>query len=398
MLNVMELSTDKEAISELLTRGVNEVIDKKHLEEQLLSGKQLRVKLGIDPTSPNLHIGRSVTLLKLRDFQKLGHQVVFIVGDFTGVIGDTSDKESERKMLEEQEIAKNMKTYVEQAGKILDLEKAEVQYNSSWLKKLGFAEIGRLANYFSLAEFIARENISKRLKEGSRVSLRELLYPLMQGYDSVAVKSDVELGGTDQRFNLLAGREIQKHYGQESQDIVMTNLVLGTDGRKMSSSWGNTINLTDAPNDMFGKVMSVPDGLIVTYFEHCTRLPMEQVETYAKELKAGKTNPRDIKMALASELVKMYAGEAAAKEAQDYFVNVFQKKTTPDEMPTAKVAGMTIVDALVESKIATSKTKARQLVEQGAVKIDEEVVKSIEQKVKTGNKIQKGKRFFVRVG
>ena len=417
----MPISTDKEAINELLTRGVNEVIGKKHLEEQLLSGKQLRVKLGIDPTSPNLHIGRSVTLLKLRDFQKLGHQVVFIVGDFTGVIGDTSDKESERKMLEDQEIAKNMKTYVEQAGKILDIEKAEVQHNSTWLKKLGFAEIGRLANYFSLAEFIARENISKRLKEGSRISLRELLYPLMQGYDSVAVRSDVELGGTDQRFNLLAGREIQKHYGQESQDIVMTNLVLGTDGRKMSSSWGNTINLTDEPNDMFGKVMSVPDSLIITYFEHCTRLPMEKVENYARQLGEEKSssttpfpqqpfdpelmvegrestrNPRDIKMLLARELVRMYWGEEKAKEAQDYFVNVFQKKTTPEEMPTAKVAGMTIVDALVECKIASSKTNARQLVEQGAVKIDEEVVKTIEQKVKVGQIIQKGKRFFVRV-
>jgi len=393
----MPISTDKEAINELLTRGVNEVIDKKHLEEQLLSGKKLRVKLGIDPTSPNLHIGRSVPLLKLRDFQKLGHQVVLIVGDFTGLVGDTSDKESERKMLEEREIAKNMKTYVEQAGKILDIEKAEVQHNSSWLKKLGFAEIGRLANYFSLAEFIARENISKRLREGNRVSLRELLYPLMQGYDSVAVKADVELGGTDQRFNLLAGRELQKHYDQESQDIVMTNLVLGTDGRKMSSSWGNTINLTDEPNDMFGKVMSVPDSLIITYFEHCTRLPMEQVEMCAKELKDGKTNPRDIKMALASELVKMYASEESAKEAQDYFVNVFQKKTTPDEMPIAKVAGMTIVDALVESKIAGSKTNARQLVEQGAVKIDEKIVKTIDQKVESGQTIQKGKRFFVRV-
>jgi tyrosyl-tRNA synthetase len=393
----MPISTDKKAIQELLTRGVNEAIDRAHLEQQLASGKKLRIKLGIDPTSPNLHIGRSVTLLKLRDFQKLGHQVVLIVGDFTGVVGDTSDKESERKMLAETEIAKNMKTYVEQAAKILDIEKVEVQHNSSWLKKLNFAEIGQLANYFSLAEFIARENISKRLAGGSRVSLRELLYPLMQGYDSVAVKADVELGGTDQRFNLLAGRELQKHFKQAPQDILMTNLVLGTDGRKMSSSWGNTINLTDEPNDMFGKVMSIPDSLITTYFEHCTRLPMVQLEkSYDKELKTGKTNPRDIKMALASELVKMYAGDAAAKKAQDYFVNVFQKKTTPDEMPTVKVAGMTIVDALVESKIASSKSEARRLVDQGAIQLDGEVVKTIEQQVKAGQTIQKGKRFFVK--
>jgi len=392
----MTISTDKKAIAELLNRGVNEVIDRKHLEEKLLSGKQLRVKLGIDPTSPNLHIGRSIPLLKLRDFQNLGHQVVFIVGDFTGVIGDTSDKESERKMLEEEEIEKNMRTYVEQAAKILDIEKAEVQYNSSWLKKLGFGEIGRQANYFSLAEFIARENISKRLKEGNRVSLRELLYPLMQGYDSVMVKADVELGGTDQRFNLLAGRELQKHYDQEPQDILMTNLILGTDGRKMSSSWGNTINLMDEPNDMFGKVMSVPDNLIVTYFEHCTRVPMEQVNVFAKELKAGKINPRDIKMSLALEITKMFWSEQEAQDAKTYFISVFQKKDIPDDMPVAKVAGMMIMEALVESKLAESRTDARRLIEQGGVKVDGKLVKSLDKSVKSGNVIQKGKRFFVR--
>jgi tyrosyl-tRNA synthetase len=393
----MNISTDKKAIAELLDRGVNEAIDRKHLEEKLLSGKQLRVKLGIDPTSPNLHIGRSVPLLKLRDFQNLGHQVVFIVGDFTGVIGDTSDKESERKMLEDEEITKNMRTYVEQAAKILDIEKVEVQYNSSWLKKLDYAEIGRQANYFSLAEFIARENISKRLKGGSRVSLREILYPLMQGYDSVMVKADVELGGTDQRFNLLAGRELQKHYDQEPQDILMTNLILGTDGRKMSSSWGNTINLTDEPNDMFGKVMSVPDSLIVTYFEHCTRVSIEQVNVFDKELKAGKTNPRDIKMSLALEITKMFWSEEEAQDAKAYFISVFQKKDIPDNMPVIKVAGMMIMEALVESKLAESRTDARRLIELGAVKVDGKLVKSLDKSVKSGNVIQKGKRFFVRV-
>jgi tyrosyl-tRNA synthetase len=392
----MTISTDKKAIAELLDRGVNEAIDRKHLEEKLLSGKQLRVKLGIDPTSPNLHIGRSVPLLKLRDFQNLGHQVVFIVGDFTGVIGDTSDKESERKMLNDEEITKNMRTYVEQAAKILDIEKVEIQHNSSWLKKLDYAEIGRQANYFSLAEFIARENISKRLKEGNRVSLRELLYPLMQGYDSVMVRADVELGGTDQRFNLLAGRELQKHYDQEPQDILMTNLILGTDGRKMSSSWGNTINLTDEPNDMFGKVMSVPDGLIVSYFEHCTRVSMEQVKDFAKELKAGKTNPRDIKMALALEITKMFWSEEEAQDAKTYFISVFQKKDIPDDMPMAKVAGMMIMEALVESKLAESRTDARRLIEQGGIKVDGKLVKSLDKSVKSGNVIQKGKRFFVR--
>ena len=412
----MSISTDKKAIQELLSRGVNEVIGREHLEQKLLSGKKLRIKLGIDPTSPNLHIGRSVPLLKLRDFQKLGHQVVFIVGDFTGVIGDTSDKESERKMLEDAEIARNMKTYIEQAAKILDIEKAETEYNSKWLKKLGFAEIGRQANYFSLAEFIARENISKRLKEGNRVSLRELLYPLMQGYDSVAVKADVELGGTDQRFNLLAGRELQGHYGQEPQDIIMNGLILGTDGRKMSSSWGNTINLTDEPNDMFGKVMSVPDALITPYFEHCTRVPMEQVQEYAKQLSVAvpplirgggegfeeknsteSVNPRDIKTKLASEITKMYWGQNKAKAAQDNFIAVFQKKDLPENMPVAKVDGMTIVDALVAGKFTSSKGEARRLVDQGGVKIDGKVVESLVEIVSKGSVIQKGKRYFLKV-
>ena len=265
----MATKIDKNKINEILTRGVSETIDKENLKKKLMSGRKLRVKLGIDPTSPNIHIGRSVVLLKLRDFQELGHQIILIIGDFTGMVGDTSDKDTERPMLSEEQVKKNMKSYVEQASKILDIKKAEIEYNSKWLKRLGFGDIGRMANQFSLGEFIARENIRKRLDEQKPVSLRELVYPLMQGYDSVAIKADVELGGTDQRFNLLAGRTIQALYGQEPQDILMTNLIAGTDGRKMSSSWGNTINVTGEPKDMFGKVMSTTDELIIPYFEHC---------------------------------------------------------------------------------------------------------------------------------
>ena len=230
-------------IEELLSRGVAEVIDRERLKERLLRGEELRIKLGIDPTSPNLHLGRAVSILKMRDFQELGCKLVLIVGDFTGQIGDTSDKESERPMLGRDLIEENMRSYTEQLGKLIDLSKAEIHYNSTWLEKLGFDDIGEQADHFSVAEFIARENIKKRLDEGKRVSLREMLYPLMQGYDSVAVNADVELGGTDQRFNLLAGRRLQEAHGQSAQDILMTNLILGTDGRKMSSSWGNTINL-----------------------------------------------------------------------------------------------------------------------------------------------------------
>jgi tyrosyl-tRNA synthetase len=242
--------TKEEKIDELLTRGVTDIVDRSHLEAALKGKKKLRVKLGIDPTSPNIHIGRAVALWKLRAFQDLGHQVVFIVGDFTGLIGDTSDKDAERPMLLEEQIKTNLKTYFDQAFIILDKSKTEAHYNSEWLKKLGFAEIGSMANVFGLHEFEARENIAKRLKAGKRVSLRELLYPLMQGYDSVAIKADVELGGTDQRFNLLAGRTIQPLYKQAPQDIMTFDLLEGTDGRKMSSSWGNVINLVDTPDDM----------------------------------------------------------------------------------------------------------------------------------------------------
>ncbi len=253
-------------IEDILTRGVEEVIDRQDLEAKLKSKKQLRIKLGIDPTSPNIHIGRAVVLWKLRAFQELGHKVVLIVGDFTGLVGDTSDKDAERPMLSEAVIKQNQKSYFEQTFKILDRTKTETHYNSKWLKKLGFKDIAQMADLFGLHEMCARENIAKRLDAGKRVSLRELLYPLMQGYDSVAIKADVELGGTDQRFNLLAGRTIQPFYKQQAQNILMTTLMEGTDGRKMSSSWGNVINITDTPDEMFGKVMSIKDELIKKYF------------------------------------------------------------------------------------------------------------------------------------
>jgi tyrosyl-tRNA synthetase len=242
-------------MEELLNRGVEEIIDRSNLENKLKSGKQLRIKLGIDPTSPNIHLGRSIPLLKLKDFQELGHKIVLIIGDFTGLIGDTSDKDSERPMLSEETVKENLQTYIKQAAKIINIDTTEIYHNSKWLGGLDYMEIGRQADIFSLSEFISRENISRRLNEGKRVSLRELLYPLMQGYDSVKVRADVEIGGTDQRFNLLAGRDVQRLYNQEPQDIITNPLIEGFDGRKMSSSFGNTVNLFDTPNDIFGKIM-----------------------------------------------------------------------------------------------------------------------------------------------
>ncbi len=360
-------------IDELLTRGVAEVIDGDNLRERLMRGDELRVKLGIDPTSPNLHIGRSVVLLKLRDFQELGCKVVLIVGDFTGQIGDTSDKESERPMLQADIIKENMRTYTSQLGKIIDLTKAEIHSNSEWLEPLGFDDIGAEAEHFSVAEFIARENIKKRLDEGRRVSLREMLYPLMQGYDSVAVHADVELGGTDQRFNLLAGRRLQEAHGQSAQNVLTVNLILGTDGRKMSSSWGNTINLLDAPNSMFGKVMSVSDETIVPYLIHCTRVPLAEIEVIEAKLFDGGLNPRDAKLRLAKEIVSLYHGPEAGSEAERYFIETISEKKVPQHVQ-AYEACENILDFLVSTGIASSKGAARRLIEQGAVSIDGEKV------------------------
>jgi tyrosyl-tRNA synthetase len=338
----------------------------------------------------------------------LGHQVVFIVGDFTGQIGDTSDKDAERPMLSEDEIQKNLETYFDQAYKILIKDKTEVYYNSTWLKDLGFAEIGKLANLFGMHEFSTRDNIAKRLKAGKRVSLRELLYPLMQGYDSVAVRADVELGGTDQRFNLLAGRTIQEAYGQKAQDVLMMELLEGTDGRKMSSSWGNTINLTDSAEIMFGKAMSVPDNLMDRYFKLATKTRADHIE----ELKKSYENPRDLKMILAHTIVEQYHGANAARKAQEAFVSQFSKKELPSDIKEVKVkAGdYALTDLLVKLNLVSSKSEAVRMILQGGVKINQQkispetkgnsksiVVPSVKIGTKNNLILQVGKRKFIKI-
>ena len=386
------VNTNLQKIEEILSRGVEEVIDRENLKKKLLSGKVLRIKLGIDPTSPNIHVGRAIPLLKLKDFQDLGHKVVLIIGDFTGIIGDTSDKDSERPMLDARTLKENMKTYVKQAGKILNMRKCEVKYNSKWLGKLDYYEIGIQADQFSLHETIVRENIKKRLDEGKRVSLREVLYPLMQGYDSVAVKADVELGGTDQRFNLLAGRELQRYYKQEPQDIITNLLIEGTDGRKMSSSWGNSINLFDSPQEMFGKTMSLPDELIVKYFTLVTRISMVQIE----EIKQM-PNPRDQKAMLAKEIVKMYHGEKEAQKAEEEFNKTFRDKNPEFKQFKYNKQEVLIIQLLVDVGLAPSKNEAKRLILQKAVKIDGQVQEDWQKIIKTklGTKIQVGPRKFL---
>lgn len=363
-----KIPTEKE-IAEILERGTAEIIGKEDLLARLRSGKPIRVKLGIDPTSPYIHIGRAATLLKLRDLERMGHTIVLIIGDFTGVIGDTSDKETERPMLTPVQVKQNMRTYFSQAGKIITIKKAEAKKNSSWLSKLRYADIGKHADAFSVADFIARDNIKKRLDNGLRVSLRELLYPLMQGYDSVAVRADLEVGGTDQRFNMLAGRTLQTKCGQKPQAVMTLNLLLGTDGRKMSSSWGNTINITDSANDMYGKVMSLRDDAIIPYFVSITRAPMVDVRTMETQMKTGALNPRDAKMRLAREITALFHSEKKARDAERAFIKTFQKKEIPDETETYKMTdGQTLAHILVAAGITTSTGAAQRLAEGRAIK------------------------------
>lgn len=389
----------EQKVNELLSRGVAEVIHFDALRAKLLAESPLRVKFGIDPTSPHIHLGRATAIWKLRELQDLGHQIVFIIGDFTGVIGDTSDKESERPMLSREAVEQNLASYFEQAGKILDMSKVEKHHNSEWLEKLGYREIGEHADTFSLADFIARENIKRRLDAGKRVSLRELLYPLMQGYDSVAVRADIEIGGTDQKFNMLAGRRLQERFEHSPQNIIMLELIEGLDGRKMSSSFGNTINLTDMPNDMFGKVMSLRDELIMKYFVHATRVGKDRIDEVQAMLDRGE-NPRDAKLLLAEEIVSLYHGHDEALRAHEAFLATFQKKEIPDDIE--EITGEGNLGAILKSKgIVSSMNDWRRLVGEGAVKLLKE--DGVEEKITddavlaTPGVYKIGKRRFVKI-
>ncbi len=395
MFTKPKIDTDSAKIERLLTRGVAEIIDRESLKKKLSSGKQLRVKLGFDPTGSKIHIGRAIILRKLREFQDLGHQVVFIVGDYTARIGDPSDKLDKRPRLTEAGIAENIKHYKEQVGKILNVRKAEFLFNSSWLKKLSFMELIDLARSFSMNQMMARRNFAERLEKHGEIGLEETLYPLMQGYDSVAVKADVEIGGFDQLFNLKAGRVIQEHFGMPAQDILMGEMLEGTDGRKMSTSWGNVINITDEPNDMFGKVMSVKDELVEKYFKLCT-------DVSDAEIAALPVHPKEKKLRLAREIVALYATKELAEKAQSAWESQFSRGEMPSVMPEVaiSVSTMAVGDLLVATHLVSSKSEARRLVEQGGVRINE-IKKSDVAEVLTiekGMVVQVGPRKFVRIG
>jgi len=357
---------DKQKIEEILTRGVEDVIVKEDLEKKLLSGKKVRLYFGVDPTGSVLHIGHAVNLWKLRDFQDLGHEVILLIGDFTARIGDPSGKDTARKPLTEKEVRINFKNYKKQASKILNFSKVKIKYNSSWLSKLKFAEILKLASNFTVQQMLQRDMFDRRIKESLPISLQEFLYPLMQGYDSVVMDVDLEIAGNDQTFNALAGRTLQKIYNNKNKDVLTCKLLLGTDGRKMSKTFDNFIAIADEPGNMFGKVMSIKDELIDMYFELATRLSVLEVSEIKK---LG--NPRDIKAMLAREIVKIYHGEKAAESAEVEFNKVFRNKEMPSDIPVfvTDKRNYAILDLLFDAKLAPSKKEARRLVEGNAVEV-----------------------------
>ncbi|TSD03165.1 MAG: tyrosyl-tRNA synthetase [Parcubacteria group bacterium Athens0714_16] len=364
----MKIDTNSKKIEEILTRGVEEIFVLDDLKEKLNSGKKLRIKLGIDPTGPKIHIGRAVALRKLREFQNLGHTAVLIVGDFTAQIGDSSDKSEKRPMLNKKEIKKNLKDYKRQLGKIINLSQTEFKFNSKWLKKLKFQEIAELAESFSVQQMSNRRNFKDRLEKGQDVSLREFLYPLMQGYDSVMVRADVEIGGTDQLFNLKAGRIIQKKYGEKEQNILTLGMLEGTDGEKMSTTRGNVINITDEPNEIFGKIMSLKDELITKYFTLCTSLDLSEIETIKKEIENKEMNPRDAKIKLAREVVSIYHDKEKARKAEEYFINTFSKKEIPEDIQTIRASkGEKLSDILLKNGLVSSVSDFKRLIDSGAI-------------------------------
>ncbi len=389
-------------IDELLTRGVANIIPgKEELKKALGSGKKLNVYFGIDPTAPRIHLGHTVPLIELQKFAELGHNVTLLIGDFTALIGDTSDKDSERPVLSSEQIEENFKTYKEQAEKILDFSKVKIRHNSEWLVKLGFEDVVKLTQKFSVGDFVSRELIKKRLAGNGRIGLHEVLYPVMQGYDSYFMDTDIQIGGTDQTFNMQAGRHLQKLMRNKESFVLATGFLMGTDGRKMSKTWGNAIWLDDNAQDMFGKIMAVNDDLIIQYFTLTTRVSNEEIAEIEKKLKANK-NPIDIKKKLAFEIVRELNNETDAKSAQEYFEKTVQKRELPEDIPTFEMNSdehLVITELLVKAGLAESKSEAKRLVEQGAVEIDSDVVDSpTEEIIPHDNMLIKcGKRNFIRI-
>lgn len=360
------------AADELLTRGVVEVVVRDELKRRLLGQRPLRVKLGVDPTRPDLHLGHYVVFRKLREFQRLGHQIVIIIGDWTAQIGDPTGRSATRTMLTSDEVRLNAQTYLDQLFKVIDVERAEVAWQSSWFSSFSLADVIQLTSKYTVARMLARDDFAKRYAEGAPIAITEFLYPLLQAYDSVAVRSDVELGGTDQTFNLLVGRDIQREMGQRPQDILTMPLLVGTDGvQKMSKSLDNYIGISDPPGEMFGKVMSIPDGVMPEYFRLLTSLPSIEIERILEGVTSGELNPRDAKVRLATTIVELFHSPEDAARARDEFDRVFSARGLPSEMPELAVAAeQRLIPLLVRAGLAQTNNEARRLVSQGGVKLN----------------------------
>lgn len=396
------MSDVSQAFAEI-KRGAEEILLEDELLEKLKEGKPLKIKAGFDPTAPDLHLGHTVLINKLRQFQQLGHEVIFLIGDFTGMIGDPTGKNVTRKPLTKEDVLANAETYKQQVFKILDPEKTRVEFNSTWMEKLGAAGMLKLASRQTVARMMERDDFKKRYAGGQSIAIHEFMYPLVQGWDSVALESDVELGGTDQKFNLLMGRELQKGEGQRPQTVLMMPLLEGLDGvQKMSKSLGNYIGITDAPSEMFGKVMSISDDLMWRYYQLLSFKPLEEIEAYKKQVADG-VNPRDIKIALAKELIERFHDQAAAEAAHQEFINRFQKGAIPDDMPEftfeTNGEGMAIANLLKEAGLVASTSEAMRMIKQGAAKIDGDKVTDNKLQLAIGCEavFQVGKRKFARV-
>jgi len=385
-------------IDRITHHNVEEIINLPSLTKRLAAGKKLRIKHGVDPTKPDLHLGHAVVLWKLKEFQDLGHTVIFLIGDYTARIGDPSGRNTTRPVLSEEEIAQNAKTYLAQVGKILDINKCEIRRNGEWFAKLTFADIIKLLAQTTVAQVIERTDFQTRLQAGIDVGMHEIIYPIMQGYDSVQLKCDVEIGGADQKLNMLMGRDLQGKFGQPEQEVMIMPLLIGTDGiKKMSKSLGNYIGIADEPREQFGKIMSIPDSLIMDYWKLCTQSPDEVMAT----LERGKTNPMDSKLALALRIVELYHGNKAATEAMVNFTKTIRQGELPEDITTITIDlnPQSIIDLLIATKLVDSKSEAKRMVEQKGVKIDQQTITDPETTITPIPRmvIQIGKRKFIRL-
>lgn len=400
-----KIITDSNLIDELLERGVEKIYpNKEALRKKLLSGERIKLYCGYDPSASSLHIGNAISINKLGQFQKLGHEVIFLIGEFTGMIGDPTDKGSARKKLTRGEVKKNSKNYQKQASAFLNFSgpnKAKVLRNSKWNDKLTFKDLIEVASHFTVQQMIQRDMFQKRLADDKPIYFHEFLYPIAQGYDSLMMNVDLEVGGNDQMFNMMCGRDLMKSVKNKEKCVMTLKLLTDDNGKKMGKSEGNAVFLDENNIDMFGKVMTWPDGVLINSFELCTRVEWAEILEMKKQLSKNEINPRDIKMKLAYEIVKIFHGDKKAQEAQAYFVNTFQKKEVPDDMLEVSLfsGSIKIVDLLLELKLASSKGEARRLIEQGGIKVGEQVIKDVNLEIKLENNliIQRGKRQFVKI-